>query len=119
MGIFRLRSDGDPNKGMVPSDLVAAESFTTADQTEMIHYAHLNEESGVSSGTWQCAPCREVFSAYPVDEMMTVLEGSVTVTDASGIEQVFGIGDTFFIAKGTPLTWEITDTMLKFFMISE
>ena len=119
MGIFRLRSSGDPKEGLVPSDSVAPECFTTDDRTEVIHYAHLNEETGVSSGTWKCAPCREVFEAYPVDEMMTVLEGSVTLTDASGEEQTFVGGDTFFLAKGTPLTWEITETMLKYFMISE
>ena len=119
MGIHRLLSEGDPVQGMASSDMVAPESFTTADHTETIHYAHFNKETGVSSGTWKCAPCREVFEAYPVDEMMTVLDGSVTVTDADGSKQTFVQGETFFIAKGTPLTWEITETMLKFFMISE
>ena len=119
MGTHRLLAEGDPETGFEGCNLVATESFTTSDQTELIHYAHLDESSGISSGTWKCAPCREEFDAYPVDEMMTVLGGSVTITDPDGRAQTFRVGDTLFISKGTPLTWEITETMHKFFMISE
>lgn len=119
MGIHRLAAEGDAETGFEPSDLVPAAAFTTGDQTELVHYAHLNEETGISAGTWKCAPTKEVIDAYPCDEMMTILGGSVTITGKDGDAQTFTAGDTFFISKGTPLTWEITETLLKFFMISE
>ncbi len=51
--------------------------------------------------------------------MMTVISGSVTLTGAGDVAHTFTAGDTFFVAKGTPLTWEITELMHKFFMIAE
>ena len=59
-----------------------------------------------------------MIDAYPCDEMMTVLAGSVTITDAEGEAHVFKAGDTFFIAKGAPCTWTITEHMKKFYMIA-
>jgi uncharacterized cupin superfamily protein len=51
--------------------------------------------------------------------MMTVLAGSVTLTNADGSSDTFAAGDTFFIAKGTQCIWEITETLRKYYMISE
>ena len=56
---------------------------------------------------------------YPVNEMMTVLEGSVTVTPEGEESMIFVPGDTFFIPKGTPCVWEITETLKKYYMIAE
>jgi uncharacterized cupin superfamily protein len=51
--------------------------------------------------------------------MMTVLAGSVTLTNADGSSDTFTAGDTFFIAKGTQCIWEITETLRKYYMICE
>ena len=70
-------------------------------------------------GVWECAPCREVIDAYPVHEMMTVLSGSVTLTNPEeGTSDTFTAGDTFFVPKGTACVWEITETLRKFYMIA-
>ena len=47
----------------------------------------------------------------------TVISGSVTLS-RDGRSETFAAGDTFFIAKGTPCTWEITQTLRKFYMIA-
>ncbi|MBE1282641.1 MAG: DUF861 domain-containing protein [Rhodobacteraceae bacterium] len=115
---IRLLADGHPETGFVPSDLVQKQDFTTADTTEIISSFYQNEDESVLVGVWECAPCREEFEAYPVDEMMTVISGSVTLTGSDGIAQTFTAGDTFFMAKGTPGIWEITETLRKFYMIA-
>ena len=51
--------------------------------------------------------------------MMHVVSGSVTITGADGKSETYVAGDTFFIAKGTPCTWENTETMRKLYMISD
>ena len=51
-------------------------------------------------------------------EMMTVISGSVTVTNDGEASQTFNVGDTFMIPKGTKCVWEITQTLRKFFMIT-
>ncbi|WP_159090214.1 cupin domain-containing protein [Ruegeria sp. Alg231-54] len=115
---IRLLPEGNPKTGFVPSSLVAESDFTTKDKTETISSFFESRDEKISVGVWECAPCREVIEAYPVDEMMTVLSGSVTLIDAGGSTQTFTGGDTFFIAKGTPCTWEITQTLRKFYMIA-
>ena len=51
--------------------------------------------------------------------MMTVISGSVTITNADGQSDTFTAGDSFFIAKGAKCTWEINETLRKFYMIVE
>ena len=114
----RLDRDGHSAEGMVPSDLVSQEAFTTGDRTELISHAWTSDDSSILTGVWVCAPCKEEIPAYPVNEMMTVLEGSVTVTDDSGNAETYTPGDTFFIPKGAPCTWQITETLRKFYMIA-
>ncbi len=115
---IRLLADGHPETGFVASSLVAEGDFTTTDKAETISSFFESQDENISVGVWECAPCREEIEAYPVDEMMTVISGSVTLTDSDGAAQTFEAGDTFFIPKGTPCTWEITKTLRKFYMIS-
>ena len=114
---YRLLKDGHPESGMSPSDMVAAEDFTTDDHTELNHTFYATADESILSGVWECAPCREQIDAYPVHEMMTVISGSVTLS-RDGRSETFTAGDTFFVAKGTPCTWEITETLRKFYMIA-
>ena len=115
----RLNAGGDPATGMVPSDMVDPDDFTTGDRTELISHHYTTGDRSIMTGVWECAPCKEEIEAYPVHEMMTVLDGSVTVTGADGQAETYEAGDTFFIPKGTPCTWEITKKMRKFYMIAD
>ena len=114
---YRLLKDGHPESGMSASDMVEAADFTTDDHTELNHTFYATADESILSGVWECAPCREQIDAYPVHEMMTVISGSVTLS-RDGRSETFTAGDTFFIAKGTPCVWEITETLRKFYMIA-
>ena len=116
---YRLLPGGDPETGMQPSDLVDASAFTTDDHSELNHTMFQTPDESVLTGVWECAPCREEIDSYPVHEMMTVISGSVTITNADGQSDTFTAGDSFFIAKGAKCTWEITETLRKFYMIVE
>lgn len=104
--------------GLQPSDMTPADAFTTADKTELNDTFFATDDESILTGVWECAPSKEVIDSYPVHEMMTVISGSVTLTDAEGNAETFTAGDTFFIPKGTPCTWEITETLRKFYMIA-
>ena len=93
-GIFRLLPQGDPESGMAPSDITAPEQFTSADRTELNATFFETADGAVSTGVWLCAPCRCDIASYPVHEMMTIIEGSVTVTAAGGRPETFTTGDT-------------------------
>ena len=116
--VYRLLPDGDPATGMQPSSFTAPETFTTDDHREVNHFFFATDDESILSGVWECAPCREEIESYPVHEMMTVISGSVTLTDADGTSQTFTAGDTFFITKGTKCIWEITETLRKFYLIA-
>lgn len=117
-GVFRLLPGGDPAQGMGPSNLTEPGAFTTDDKTELNHTFFATPDESILSGVWECAPCKEEIDSYPVHEMMTVISGSVTLTTADGKAETFIAGDSFFVAKGTPCTWEITETLRKFYMIA-
>ncbi len=112
---FRLSPDP---ANMQPSDMCPPEAFTSKDKSELNHTHFATDDDSILSGVWECAPSREVIDAYPVHEMMTVISGALTLTHADGRSETFTAGDTFFIAKGTKLIWEITETLRKFYMIA-
>ena len=112
---FRLVPDPD---GMEPSTMTAAEDFTSDDHTELNHMVFATGDEKILAGVWECAPCREEIEAYPVHEMMTLISGALTLTHPDGRVEHFKAGDTFFIAKGDPVIWEITERLRKFYMIA-
>lgn len=98
--------------------MAPADAFTTDNKSELNKTFFATSDESILSGVWECAPCREEIAAYPCHEMMTVISGSVTLTMGDDDPQIFTVGDTFFIAKGTPCVWEITETLRKFYMIA-
>lgn len=115
-GFFRYKAN--PDGGMQPSDFTPAETFTTSNTSEVNHFYFKTDDDSILTGVWESAPCKQEIQAYPVHELMTVMSGSVTLTGADGMSETFTTGDTFFVAKGTPLTWEITETLRKFYLIA-
>ncbi len=112
---FRL----NPNpEGMAPSDFMGRDSFTTDDKSETNLFAYVSDDESILSGVWDCAPAREEYpDGYGVHEMMYIIFGSVTLTHPDGRSETFKAGDTFFIPKGSPCTWENIEPMRKFYMI--
>jgi len=108
----------DPVDGMEQSKTVQKESFTTDDHSEFKKNFYLNSDNSILAGVWECAPSRLEFDDYPDDEMMTIISGSVTLTNSDGQAEVFNAGDVLFVSKGSKFSWEITETLRKYYMIS-
>jgi uncharacterized cupin superfamily protein len=115
--LFRI--DPDPDAKFQPSHLQGPETFTTQDTVELDYGHFVASDETVFAGVWQCAPCRERIAAFPVNEMMTIISGRLTLTHADGRAEDFGPGDVLFIPKGTTCVWEITETLRKYYMISK
>jgi uncharacterized cupin superfamily protein len=113
----RFLPDGHPETGMGPSNALPTSAFTTDDHTESRHKFFEAADESITSGVWECAPMLVEIDAYSVNELMTVLSGSLNLTDAYGKKDTFTAGDTFLIPKGTKVTLEITETLRKFYMI--
>jgi uncharacterized cupin superfamily protein len=115
----RLLRDGDPETGMGPSHLTDPGCFQVDNPSETIHTPFTNAQGNVTAGVWECSPCKEQIGRYGVDELCTVLSGSVTVTPEGGEAQTFGPGDSFVMPQDFKGTWHITETLKKFYMIVE
>jgi uncharacterized cupin superfamily protein len=118
-GFCKLLAEGDPKSGMETTDAVPPEAFTTEDKSERGYEFFTAEGSSTAAGVWECAPCIEEFDAYPENEMITVISGTVKLTNDSGQSETYTSGDTFFIAKGAKIKWEITEKLLKFYMVAD
>ena len=114
----RLHADGGPESGMSPWGPVA-DDVVEGDPKARRHRVH-NEPrpgGGVSrAGVWEATPYTCRLDNYKCDEFCVVLEGSVTMIDEDGHEEIFRAGDTFLIPKGFTGYWKQTETMKKFFM---
>jgi len=115
----RLLADGDPATGMEPSHLTDPGNFLVPDPHETIHTAFRSREGNVTAGVWECSPCREDIRRFGVDELCTVIVGSVTITDRDGNSETFGPGDSFVMDRDFSGVWHITETLKKFWMIHE
>ncbi|NKB98293.1 MAG: DUF861 domain-containing protein [Pseudomonadales bacterium] len=102
-----------------PSRLIPTACFTTdaTDETTMRFYD--TKDGSVASGVWECPPCKVDIPSYPVNEMMTIISGAVSIIDADGMEEAFGPGEVVFVAKGSKMTWHITERLRKYYMTSQ
>lgn len=101
-----------------PSRLIPKACFTSDDTEETASPFFDAADGSVGSGVWECAPCRMDIEAYPVNEMMTIIAGALTITNADGVAESFGPGEVVFVAKGSKMNWHITERLKKIYMTS-
>jgi uncharacterized cupin superfamily protein len=70
------------------------------------------------TGFWAADPGRADI-AYTKDELCTLLEGEVRITDAAGHAETYVAGDSFVIPKGFTGVWETVKPVRKFFAVFE
>lgn len=70
------------------------------------------------SGFWSSEPGTSRIS-YDKDEICTLLEGKVRLTDESGNAEIYEAGDTFLIPNGFKGEWETIASVHKFFAVYE
>ncbi|WP_027233601.1 cupin domain-containing protein [Leisingera caerulea] len=75
-----------------------------------------NEAKGAVSGIWEAGPHLERCN-YDFDELCHILEGTVRLTDADGVSEMFSVGDSFVVAAGFRGTWENLTQVRKVFFI--
>lgn len=68
------------------------------------------------TGFWAAQPGKADIH-YTKDEMCTLLEGEVRLTDETGHAETYVAGDTFIIPKGFKGTWETVRAVRKFYAV--
>jgi uncharacterized cupin superfamily protein len=113
---FKIPSHADGAK--VPSRLIPKACFTTEATDETTQSFYEAEDGSVSTGVWECPPCKMDIDNSPVNEMMTIICGALIMTNAEGVQETFGPGEVVFVSKGSKLTWHITERLRKYYMTS-
>ena len=70
-----------------------------------------------SVGVWDSTAYHRKQAPFPRYEMMSLLEGAVTITDDKGKVQHFKAGDTFFIEQGAVSDFKTDGYVRKFYCI--
>lgn len=69
----------------------------------------------LTAGIWSATPYARRAVASPRHELMHILEGEVTLSDAAGREERFGAGDTCFVPQGAVVGWRSATPVRKLF----
>jgi hypothetical protein len=78
-----------------------------------------NDAGNMVVGMWDSTAFDSKMRPFPWHEMVQLLEGEVTITEADGSTHLFRAGDAFFIPLGTVCKWQTSGYVKKFYSILE
>ena len=87
----------------------------TAEERE--HVFMVSDDEKLMISIWECTPCKEKVTDYPVDEFVTVLAGSVTLTSEDGEVEIYNAGDSFVTPRGWSGEWHMTEQFRGHFVM--
>jgi uncharacterized cupin superfamily protein len=106
----------DPDITPTDDDQVTR-SDSGAKQRERVLFE--NDAGTMTAGVWDSEAFTSDPFPFPSHEFAQILEGSVTITGADGVEHTFCKGDVFFIPKGTVTSWRAPSYVRKFYAVVE
>ena len=71
----------------------------------------------MSVGVWDTTEMHTKPLPFVRNELMHLLEGSVTITNGDGVARKFSVGDTFLVPQGMIYQWDSDDYVKKIFCI--
>ena len=74
------------------------------------------EDSGQSTGIWQCT-AGPSYWVQEENEFIYILSGSLTVTPDGGKPATFGAGDSAMFPRGWRGTWDLHETVRKVYVL--
>ncbi|MCP4564584.1 MAG: DUF861 domain-containing protein [Bosea sp.] len=114
-GVTELRADAS----LSPSSPPPANLLDGPEPQCRSYNAFIDEASGVRAGIWDSTPYRRILRPQPVNELMHILAGSVTLAGADGRPVRIGTGESVFVAQGTPCAWDSDEHVAKIYVVQE
>lgn len=81
--------------------------------------AFTDEALRLRAGIWDSTPYRRILRPQPVNELMHILAGSVTLTGVDGRPVRLAAGESVFVAQGTPCAWDSDEHVAKVYVVQE
>lgn len=104
---------------LTPSPPPAAEVLISAEPQCGSFPVFTDAASATRIGIWGSTPYTRKQVPHPVNEMMYILAGSVTLTDQSGRAKVFNQGDCAFVPHLTPCAWHSAVDVRKMYCVQD
>ena len=117
-GVILPRRTG-PDGGLSPMENNDASVFVGAVPTQNNHTYFEDPSGQMRVGVWDCGPCERLPARFDRNELMCVLEGSLTLTASNGETETFGPGDAAYVTEGSEFAWANKDYIRKFYAIYE
>ena len=102
--------------GSGPLEAPLGTSTTGPTQTWLEEFTS-NSERAVHTGFWRCEPGISEWNFTDLGEVIHVLKGRMTVTEDGGEPVELGPGDVASFPTGWKGTWNITETLEKFYVM--
>ena len=109
----------DPQSPMSAWESISHDGVVDGELKERRHdyfKADRSDSGSVKVGLWEASAYTERVVDYPCDELMVILEGSVTIIHEDGQEESFKVGDVLFMPRGFTGYWKQDEPMKKIFM---
>lgn len=111
--IYRPRED----ESVTPIDITDTSLFLGDIPKQGEHEYIVDPTGQFMVGLWDSEAFERPVVPFNRYELMCILEGSATLSDGAGNDQVFKAGDAAFVAKGAPYKWKSDGYVRKFYCI--
>jgi len=118
--LIRLNPAGHPLKGMSSWKAMPLVGEIIAGEPQERFYRGFDQmissPSQVRAGVWEATTYAEKLVNYPYNEIIFLLEGTISIIDDNDKEELFKPGDCFFLEKGFNGQWKQHETIKIFHM---
>jgi uncharacterized cupin superfamily protein len=77
----------------------------------------VDEHTDYRAGTWDSTPYHRIVRPHRLNEFMFLLAGGVRFASPDGSVLSANAGDAVFVAQGTPIGWESSERVAKFYVV--
>ena len=116
LGVILPRASG-PTGGLAKVEVNDPSDYIGDMPIQKEHVYYRDPSGQMEVGLWESTPFATRPSPFDRNELMCLLEGSVTLTDGSGTELPIKAGETVYIPKGAVCGWRSAETVRKFYSI--
>jgi uncharacterized cupin superfamily protein len=105
-----------PAEALEPTDSVPLEGLISGTPNTRGADLFTSDDRKASAGIWTCDTYDEHIPSFPYDELILVIDGSVTLTEKGREARTFGPGDVFVIRRGTECRFAVSGPFRKVYM---
>ena len=111
----------DPQSGMSPWEPMQligelTEGMQPKERFHRVYETTISSPCDIRAGTWEAKAYSERVEDYPYNEIVFVVEGSISIVDENGNDELFNLGDCFFLQRGFNGYWNQHETLKIFHM---